>query len=61
MRYDKPIGGSIASRNADIDPDGQRFIALMPATETKVSKEAKQVTFPLNFFDELRRRVPVGK
>jgi hypothetical protein len=37
-------------------------VALMPATEAKGSQEAQNhVVFLLNFFDELRRKVPVGK
>jgi hypothetical protein len=34
----------------------------MPATESQGSPEAQNhVVFLLNFFDELRRKVPVGK
>ncbi len=46
--------------NYDLAPDGKRF-AIFP--ELKAPAEEKgnvHVTFLLNFFDELRRRVPVG-
>jgi serine/threonine-protein kinase len=47
--------------NYDLAPDGKRF-AIFP--ELKAPAEEKgdvHVTFLLNFFDELRRRAPVGK
>ena len=51
-----------ASKNVDLAPDGKRIVALMPATEAKGSQEAQNhVVFLENFFDELRRKVPVGK
>lgn len=37
-------------------------MALMPAIAAKGTQEAQNhVVFLLNFFDELRRRVPLGK
>ncbi len=51
-----------ASKNIDLAPDGKRVAALMPATEAKGSQEAQNhVVFLENFFDELRRKVPLGK
>jgi serine/threonine-protein kinase len=47
--------------NYDLAPDGKKFAIfpeLKPPTEEKGDVH---VTFLLNFFDELRRRVPVGK
>jgi hypothetical protein len=52
------VGGAL---NYDLARDGKRF-AILP--ELKAPTEEKgnvHVTFLLNFFDELRRRVPVGK
>jgi len=47
--------------HADLAPDGKRF-AVFPRRETAgEDKTALHVTFLLNFFDELRRRVPAGK
>jgi hypothetical protein len=45
----------------DIAPDGKRF-AVFPRAESVDEKSGNvHVTFLFNFFDELRRRVPVGK
>ncbi|SRR5713101_7371477 len=41
----------------DAAPDGKRF-AVFQAPETAESKGTVHVTVLLNFFDELRRRVP---
>jgi serine/threonine-protein kinase len=41
----------------DLAPDGKRFAGL-PAPEPASEKGSAHVTFLLNFFDELRRRVP---
>jgi hypothetical protein len=45
----------------DVAPDGKRF-AVFPAPDAKEGEKGSvQVTFLLNFFDEMRRRVPAGK
>jgi serine/threonine-protein kinase len=55
----KQLGTAGGRKNVDLAPDGKRIVALMPANEDKSSQEAKNhVTFLMNFFDELRRRVP---
>jgi Tol biopolymer transport system component len=47
--------------NLALAPDGKRF-AVFPLTETMGGEKGSvRVTFLLNFFDELRRKVPVGK
>jgi Tol biopolymer transport system component len=47
--------------NSDLAPDGKRFaVFTLPETNAE-DKGAAHVTFLLNFFDELRRKVPVGK
>jgi hypothetical protein len=45
----------------DLAPDGKRF-AVFPRSEATASdqKGSVHVTVLLNFFDELRRRVPPG-
>jgi hypothetical protein len=43
----------------DLAPDGKRFAMVEP--EASNQKGPQQVTFLMNFFDELRRKVPVGK
>jgi hypothetical protein len=40
----------------DLAPDGKRIIALMPADERRTGA---QFVFLENFFDDLRRRVPL--
>jgi serine/threonine-protein kinase len=42
----------------DAAPDGRRFAAVLYADGTAEEKPITHVTFLLNFFDELRRRVP---
>ena len=46
----------------DVHPDGKR-VAMFPAETADAVPESGSihVTVLLNFFDELRRRVPVGK
>jgi serine/threonine-protein kinase len=58
----KPIVNSINSvKNFDLAPDGKRIAALMPAETPQTGGTQSHVTFLLNFFDELERRVPVKK
>jgi serine/threonine-protein kinase len=50
----------LGSVNFDLHPDGKRFVVLkIPPQEE--GPTASKFTFVLNFFDELRRRVPAGK
>jgi serine/threonine-protein kinase len=59
---EKQLGGIVNStRNVDLAPDGKRVVALMPVETADGQRAQSQVTFLLNFFDELRRKVPVGK
>jgi hypothetical protein len=44
------------NRSVDLAPDGKRFV-VFPA-EDRQNAASLHVTFLLNFFDELRRRVP---
>jgi Tol biopolymer transport system component len=46
-------------RNFDVEPGGRRLLVLLQAEGPDQTK-ASHVTFLLNFFDELRRRAPVG-
>jgi serine/threonine-protein kinase len=45
----------------DLAPDGKRFAVVLDAQEASESKPITSATVLLNFFDELRRRVPVNK
>ena len=49
-----------AMSNYDLAPDGKRLVALL-ADDASDEKPITQLTFLLNFYDELRRRAPVGK
>jgi serine/threonine-protein kinase len=48
-------------RNLDLAPDGKRFVVSLRPEATGGQKGSVHVTVLLNFFDELRRRVPTGK
>ena len=47
--------------NYDLAPDGKRIAALMPGDTAQGQQVQNHVIFLMNFFDELRRRVPTGK
>jgi Tol biopolymer transport system component len=49
-----------AYSNYDLAPDGKRIAATVEKAEIS-SQKTTQLTVLLNFFDELRRRVPAGK
>ena len=44
--------------NLDIAPDGRRFIALVPLESRSEEPTTVHATILLNFFDDLRRRLP---
>ena len=44
----------------DLAPDGKRFAVFPPSGKSAEEKGSLHVTFLLNFFDELRRKVPVN-
>lgn len=44
--------------NIDLAPDGKRFAVILPAGQDAEPQPRTHVMFLLNFFDELRRRVP---
>jgi len=45
----------------DLAPDGKRLAVLTPVEAPEAPKADHQVVFLQNFFDELRRRAPLGK
>ena len=46
----------------DLAPDGKRFVVAVPPNDSaRDPKGSLHVTFLLNFFDEVRRRIPTGK
>jgi len=52
--------GQVGIQNNDLAPDGKRIAALMPAGGEGEQAAQNHVVFLMNFFDELRRRVPAG-
>jgi serine/threonine-protein kinase len=51
-------GASGISRLFDLTPDGRRIIAWVPEEQPKEAKVDLHVTMLLNWFDDLRRRLP---
>jgi serine/threonine-protein kinase len=49
--------------NLDLASDGKRFVVAIPppAESLAAAKNSFHVTFLLNFFDEVRRRIPTRK
>jgi serine/threonine-protein kinase len=45
----------------DLSPDGKRVAVLTPVESAEAPKQEHEVVFLENFFDELRRRVPISK
>jgi DNA-binding winged helix-turn-helix (wHTH) protein len=56
--YEKRIPSFTATRSYDPAPDGKRIVALVP--DDTPQEPHDRVIFLLNFFDELRRRVPLS-
>ena len=58
-----PIEGNLiftTYRDYDITPDGKQFLMVFPADETDSGEDARpQINIVLNFFEELKERVPV--
>lgn len=44
--------------NFDLVPDGKRLVVFPLVQASEETKTSVHVTFMLNFFDELRRRMP---
>lgn len=50
--------GEYVNANYDISPDGQRFLMIQPSEQELA---ATQVNVVLNWFEDLKRKVPTGK
>ncbi len=55
-----PVRRMSIQQNFDLSPDGKRVV-MFPRPTPEQSQGSLHVTFLLNFFDEVRRRVPTGK
>ncbi len=58
---EKRVANRGTNPSYDVAPDGKRIAALMPVEGAEGQKPQNHLIFLENFFDELRRRVPVGK
>jgi hypothetical protein len=45
--------------NYDVSPDGQRFLMLKPSEQDQAAPT--QINVVLNWFEELKQKVPTGK
>jgi hypothetical protein len=45
----------------DLAPDGKRVAVLTPVDAPEAPKPDHQIVMLQNFFDELRRKVPLGR
>jgi hypothetical protein len=45
----------------DLSPDGKRVAVVTPEGTTEAPKQEHEIVMLQNFFDELRRKVPVGR
>jgi len=48
-------------KNFDIAPDGKHIVALLPPEGGEAQQSRRHVIFLMNFFDELRRRLPPNR
>ena len=58
---EKKIANIGGLANYDLAPDGKRIVAIMPVETAEGQKAQSHVIFLENFFDEVRRKVPVSK
>ena len=54
-RFEPSVTGR---RNADAMPDGQHVIGVMSTSQSDAGAYPSQITVVLNWFDEVRQRVP---
>jgi Tol biopolymer transport system component/predicted Ser/Thr protein kinase len=58
--FDGPyLPSPVTFPNYDVSPDGQRFLMLKPSEQAQAAPT--QINVVLNWFEELKRRVPTGK
>jgi hypothetical protein len=55
------VGAGAGIAAWDLAPDGKRVAAVTPVESVEAIRQEHQVVFLQNFFDELRRRVPLSK
>ena len=52
---------AVRARGFDVAPDGKRVMTVMPTVTEPAPQADHTLVFVQNFFDELRRRVPVAR
>ena len=52
------VGGRLFTRTALITPDGRRFLMIQPV---EPEQAATKINVVLNWFEELKRRVPAAR
>jgi hypothetical protein len=60
-KKDRVADNGLTGINYDVTADGKRIVALMPVETPETQKAQTHVIFLENFFDELRRKVPLAK
>ena len=45
----------------DISADGTRFVMVRPAIDATTARQPRQINVILNWFEELKERVPTGR
>ena len=53
-----PVQAGLMSTAYDVSPDGQRFLMIKASEQ---GQAPSQINVVLNWFEELKRRVPPGK
>src|SRR5207237_7385566 len=60
LPIERIIQGTATPRQYDIMPDGKRFLVLLPAPQAGTeSRQTQQINIVLDWFEELKQRVPV--
>jgi len=59
--FGRKLAGFSSTRSYDVAPGGRRIVALLAADDSGAQSPQKGVIFLLNFFDELRRQVPMQR
>ena len=57
---EKRLANAGIVRSYDVAPGGKRIAAIMPAESPDGQNAQNHVILLMNFFDELRRRLPAG-
>jgi hypothetical protein len=59
MLFEGPYKTAPINSNYDVSHDGQRFLMLKPTEQVQAAPT--QINVALNWFEELKQKVPTGK